>query len=269
MNEVRELGEAEIEQRLDMANSLLQSYAQDLRAVVQSEREKTRLLAAAHERLQLLDRLKFDFLVFIAHELNTPLAAIAAVEMLEAGAPLEDQRELVAIVNGGYERLHGMVEKGLEYFAWLARTSLEMSRPVALVPLLLRLADDRPVRVVAAAGVEECSVFGDDAALQRAFGVLFDNAVRFSGKPVDVLVERRQGWLHIEVQDHGIGFEPQLAEELFSPFTITDAEHHSRGSGMSLAIARVIVEAHGGELTARSQGLGCGATFCAELPVVE
>jgi signal transduction histidine kinase len=93
--------------------------------------------------------------------------------------------------------------------------------------------------------------------------------VGFSGKPAEVLVERRQAWLHIEVQDHGIGFQAHLAEELFSPFTIADAEHHSRGSGLSLAIARVIVGAHGGELTARSEGLGCGATFCAELPVRE
>lgn len=269
MATTRDRHEAEIEQKLDMANSLLQSYAQDLRRVVASERDKTQALAVAHARVQLLDRLKLDFLVFIAHELNTPLSAIAAIDMLEEGVPRDDQSELVAIVKGGYERLHALVQKGLEYFGWMARSDIEVRRPCAVVPLLQQSIGDRQGVLRVDDADRDCRVSGDEYALLRTFSILVDNAVRFSGKQIEVLVARRQQTVRIAIVDRGIGFPSDLAEELFSPFTIADASHHSRGSGLSLAIARVIVAAHGGRLTAASEGPGSGATFCIELPLLE
>lgn len=266
MVEAREHVEHEIEQKLDMANSLLQSYAQDLRRVVRSERAKSQALAEAHARLQLLDRLKFDFLVFIAHELNTPLSAIAAIDMLEDGAPASDQRELAAIVRGGYQRLRALVDKGLEYFGWLARSDIEVRRRVGVVELLQQAIDPARVHLDVDPADRDCAVSGDEEALRRTLAILIDNALRFSQSTVEVLAQRHGGTVRIAIVDRGIGFPPDLAEELFTPFTIADAEHHSRGSGLSLAIARVIIAAHGGRLTASSPGPGGGATFCIELP---
>ena len=75
-------------------------------------------LAAANERLRLLDQLKDDFLTFVSHELRTPLTVLSAVEYLDAGGR-PDQAEIVKVLRSGYERLKRFIETALAYRAWI------------------------------------------------------------------------------------------------------------------------------------------------------
>src|SRR3954469_11315262 len=95
-------------------------YARDLKRIVDAERQKARALAEANARLQILDRLKTDFLSFIAHELRTPLNGMAAIELLDPHGEPHEQAEVIGLLRTGYERLTGFIQKGLEYFDWLA-----------------------------------------------------------------------------------------------------------------------------------------------------
>jgi len=70
----------------------------------------------------------------------------------------------------------------------------------------------------------------------------------------------------LTITDRGQGFPSELARELFRPFTITNPLHHSRGTGLSLALASAIVETYGGTIRAESPGPGQGASFIVELP---
>ena len=99
--------------------------------------------------------------------------------------------------------------------------------------------------------------------------ILAENALRFSGadQAIEVTVSADAVAVRLVVADRGRGFPPEMAGELFRPFTIADAAHHARGTGLNLALASAIVDAHGGRITAVSAGVGTGATFTVELPV--
>jgi signal transduction histidine kinase len=105
----------------------------------------------------------------------------------------------------------------------------------------------------------------------RLLGILLENAVRFSPErtPLSVRIHSEDGSVVLSLRDAGSGFSPEVAEEIFEPFAVGDVLHHSKGSGLSLALARAIAEAHFGTLVAESPGRGRGATFTLTLPGAE
>ena len=99
--------------------------------------------------------------------------------------------------------------------------------------------------------------------------ILLDNAVRFSPREkwIRAALEVRGEKLFLEVSDRGSGFVPEMAEEIFRPFTIADSAHHGTGCALSLAKAASIIKDHGGEIRAKSAGLERGATLTVMLPL--
>jgi signal transduction histidine kinase len=110
----------------------------------------------------------------------------------------------------------------------------------------------------------------DPDRLREALGNLLDNALRHTPAGGAVSVAIRGGdastSTEIDVTDTGGGFEPSHAEQLFHRFHRESPD--SSGSGLGLTIARALIEAHGGTLTAQSEGPGGGATFTIALPTV-
>jgi len=229
-------------------------------------------LAAANERLRMLDRLKDDFLTFVSHELRTPLTVLSAVEFLEPG-PKPDQAELVKVLRNGYERLKRFIETALTYRAWIVG---EPAHPDAIVSLgdLVRQALSGLATGASGAEIltelpdEPCLVRGGLTELREVVQILLDNAVRFSKEKVWIRIRCEAGndEIRLIVEDHGVGFRPELAEEILKPFTIADSLHHSSGSALNLAKANAIVIAHGGSIRSESEGEGTGARFTVTLP---
>ena len=232
-------------------------------------------LAAANERLRMLDRLKDDFLTFVSHELRTPLTVLSAVEFLDAGGRA-DQAEIVAVLKSGYDRLKRFIETALAYRAWIVG---EPSRPDELVSLgdvaraalsNLSVPPEADVQMIADPSAEPCLVRGGLSELREVVQILLDNAVRFSPETIHVRVrcEASGDDVRLIVEDRGIGFRPELAEEILKPFTIADSLHHRSGSALNLAKANAIVIAHGGTIRPESKGEGQGARFTVTLPRV-
>ncbi len=232
-------------------------------------------LAAANDRLHILDRMKSDFLAFVSHELRTPLTALSAIDLLRPSSDVEQQTQVISIVRNGYERLEQFIQEGLEYVGWIAAEHPPLSERVDLAEVVRAAAEELPARseseIELGVSVPEsaCRVQGCVAHLTEVVRILLDNAVKFSPreKQIRIGLESQGNRVTLTVTDQGVGFAPGLADELFRPFTIADSDHHGRGFALSLAKAAAIVKAHGGEIHASSDGVGRGASFRVELPL--
>lgn len=256
----------EVERRLALANQQLARFAEDLKQIVNAERERARDLAAANARLAVLDRLKTDFLNFIAHELRTPLTELSAVELIDLRADPASQEKIVQMMREAYERLTGFVGRGLEYFNWIGGAQ----PAVTVVDLGAHVtATAAEFAIVASVPAAPCRVQASATGIGAMLSVLFDNARKFTPTAPDLRVELTapEGSAIVVVRDNGLGFPSEMADEIFAPFTIADTLHHARGTGLSLPLARAIAETYGGSLRAESAGPGCGATFTVTLPL--
>jgi K+-sensing histidine kinase KdpD len=115
-------------------------------------------------------------------------------------------------------------------------------------------------------------VIGDGTRLSQAFGNLVHNACKFSerGGTVHIRLERENdAYAIVKVRDEGMGMEPQVLEWVFEPFSQADRSlDRSRGGlGLGLSLIKGIVELHGGQVSASSQGLGRRSEFVVRLPL--
>lgn len=265
----------EVQRQLDLATSQLTLYARDLKRMVDIERQKARALAEANARLEILDRLKTDFLAFVAHELRTPLSTMVVVDILDPHDDPHAQAEVIDILRRGYERLEKFIEKGLEYFRWLAAEEpVDTTATTDLAAVVQLVADRMPglkepgVVFRLSTPAVPCMVCAEERHLATVVQILLDNALKFSEAEkvihADVWITEEQATLSIA--DRGQGFPPEFAAELFRPFTITQVMHHSHGTGLNLALAETIIATYGGQIRAESQGVGKGATFTVDFP---
>ena len=213
-----------------------------------------------------------ELVAWASHDLRTPLANMQAMlEALEDG--LGEPEEYVPVLREQVRILSLLVEDLFE----LARIdagalTLEMHHlPVApVVSSSLRgvEAEARSRHVSLAAEVEEdvTARFAPEK-VERVLMNLLTNALRHtpSDGAVAVLVEPREGEVRVAVEDTGAGLDSEARERMFERFWRGDQSRSSRGAGLGLAIARGLVEAHGGRIWAEDRE-GGGARVCFTLP---
>ena len=213
-----------------------------------------------------------ELVAWASHDLRTPLANMQAMlEALEDG--LGEPEEYVPVLREQVRILSLLVEDLFE----LARIdagalTLEMHHlPVApIVSSSLRgvEAEARSRHVSLAAEVEEdvTARFAPEK-VERVLMNLLTNALRHtpSDGAVAVLVEPREGEVRVAVEDTGTGLDSEARERMFERFWRGDQSRSSRGAGLGLAIARGLVEAHGGRIWAEDRE-GGGARVCFTLP---
>lgn len=236
-------------------------------------------LRAAGERLRQLDRRKDEFIAMLGHELRNPLAAIASASELLAPAASRDPLVHRArdVISRQVAHTRRMVDDLLDV-ARLTEGKLEIERrPVDLTELLNQaVADKRPAFEQAGlslelrAGAEPCFVEGDPTRLTQVITNLLQNARKFTprGGKVKVQLEAVGSELAVEVRDDGVGVDPAALPDLFQPFVQERRvfDRSEGGLGLGLALARRLLERHGGTLTAASEGAGRGSTFTVRLP---
>lgn len=231
---------------------------------------------ALAERLEATEDIRIRLMADLAHELRTPLAAInATVEAITDGVLTADEQALASLT-GNAQRLSRLVED-LASVSRAEERSFRLTIVEADLSELARQATAHTAALAAAKGVDLVGptapgphVRVDPDRIVEVLGQLLDNALRASasGGSITVRVLKQGTSAVLAVTDTGAGFERGDAERLFQRFfRASRARSTDEGSGIGLTIARSLVAAQGGSLTAMSAGPGNGATFTLTLPL--
>jgi PAS domain S-box-containing protein len=249
--------------------------ARDITGQREAEAERLRLLAAAEEA----GRLKDEFLATLSHELRTPLNALFGyVRMLQSGLLTgEKQRRALDTVGRNATSLTRIVEDVLDVSRIISGKVRLNLQPVELLQVVREAvntvrsaADAKGVTLATVLDPRPSPVTGDPERLQQILWNLLSNAVKFteSGGRVEVRLEPVGAFVHVGVEDTGVGIPAEFLPHVFERFRQADAGiGRARGGlGLGLAITRHLVELQGGRITAASEGPGRGSTFRIELP---
>lgn len=235
-------------------------------------------------KLQELDEMKAEFLAHISHELRTPLASIREGTQLlldEIPGPLgQAQRDTLQIMQDSSRRLIHLIstlldlskmEAGLMEYR-LARADLVRTVDSSVRKIRL-LAEGKRVRIQTETQPGGLWVAMDAARIEQVVDNLLSNAVKFSpeGATVQIRIgtDRATGAARCSVSDAGAGIPPEELPHVFERFYQgrRQEKHAVAGSGLGLALAQKVVEAHGGRIWIESQA-GKGTMACFVLPLL-
>ena len=218
------------------------------------------------------------FIDAVTHEMRTPLASLRLhLDTLERHDPERDRRsEFLARMRGDVERLDQTVEQVLAAArAESSRTKPQLER-VPLAELLrecsreVRATHGLPEEAVHLDVDPRALVKGDPTELAVVFRNLLENAVKYSGQPVQVVVRSAggsDGRVSVEIADRGIGIPQGELGKVFQRFYRVgrDVQRTASGLGLGLFIVRSLVRRQGGRVVARSEGQGQGSRFVVTL----
>ncbi|HEY2291940.1 MAG TPA: ATP-binding protein [Thermoanaerobaculia bacterium] len=237
----------------------------------------------ARQEAEAANQAKDHFLATLSHELRTPLTPVLAVlsGLQENPQVPDDVRPQLAMMRRNVELEARLIDDMLD-LTRIARGKLELRREVAdlrqVVDHALQTARadlfDKGLRLSLDLEEVDYSVWADTPRLTQVFWNLFSNAVKFTppGGAITVRSWREEAagpQLVVEVEDTGIGIEPDVLSGIFDAFQQGELAITRRfgGLGLGLAISKAIVELHGGNLSAMSGGRGQGSKFAVRLPV--
>ncbi len=266
----------------ELHDVLVSAHAMDVQgtrlilAAAQDITERKRM----EDALKAADRQKDDFLAMLAHELRNPLAPLSmGLTLLLRDPQLDDTarrtvemglrqtRQLTHLVNDLLEVARisrGQVSLAKELVAMqdIAGGALESVQPI-FAEKRQHVAVDMPR--------ERLQVEADPARMQQVLENLLHNAAKFTspGGRISLSVALREERVVTVVEDSGVGIDPADLPQLFAPFAqvAPSIDRSQGGLGLGLALVKRLVEIHGGQVEAHSDGRDRGARFCVSLPI--
>jgi signal transduction histidine kinase/ActR/RegA family two-component response regulator len=254
-----------------------------LAAEIAERKHAERDLRAANERLAVADRNKDEFLAMLAHELRNPLAPIKNAAQILRMANSED----ATIV-----RAQSIIERQADHLAKLVDELLDLSR-IQKGKINLEMVHVDVARAVSRA-VESCDqlitehhhlvtlnlptgvplcVNADPTRLDQVLVNLISNAAKYtrSGGAIQITAAREGAMAVVRIRDNGLGIAPGDLQRVFELFTQVEQslERSQGGLGLGLKLVKELVELHGGDVEAKSEGLGNGSEFIVRLPAVD
>jgi len=222
------------------------------------------------------ERLRSTLLSTVSHDLRTPLASIkgSAQVLLDDASPLDEtsRRELLQAIHEESDRLSQLVANLLD-LTKIESGAVQVKKEWCPVDEVVHSAVDRMRGRMGSRTIElglpehilQAPV--DPVLLEQVLVNLLENAAKYSpeGSRIDMSVHAGTGSVVFEVSDRGSGIPPGLEQKIFERFYRVGVPGQSEGAGLGLAVARALVEAHGGSIQVMDRA-GGGATFLVELP---
>jgi PAS domain S-box-containing protein len=241
-------------------------------------------LRQSFQQLQTRNEELSAFAFVAAHDLQEPLRKIRTfgnmlLDTAKSNLEPSAQHYLSRMINAA-QRMGHLIESLLNYSrsesAIMHYTSLNLNELVAEVIEDLEARIEESAAEIDVGPLPELQ--GDRPQITQLFLNLIVNALKFVPKGIapQIIIRgeyfeksesmRSQPWCRISVRDHGIGFEPEHADKIFSPFARLHSHDHYEGSGIGLSIVRSVVKHHGGSIRVDATP-GQGACFVIELPI--
>ena len=245
--------------------------------------ENLRRVAESEKKLrvesQRLSSMKDEFLTTLSHEIRSPLTPIIGWSDVLLAKPdtNAETRTILEIINRNAKAQLQLVEDLLDSSRILAGKLIIKPEVVNLAALIHAAQESvqpsmhaKQIQFEVQVAQPGIIVVGDSLRLQQVIWNLLANAIKFtpSGGSIQVRLSQTKSEVMIKVSDSGIGIKTELLQEMFERFRQGDSTITRKygGLGLGLSLVRQLVEAHGGVVTAESEGLGCGSTFTIRLP---
>lgn len=222
------------------------------------------------------EKLRSAILDSIAHDFRTPLTAIkaSATSLLSGGLGDDQQKELLTVINEESDRMNHLVEESTQ-LARLESKQVELNRAPHLIGDLLdralssagKIIGNHPIDIKLAQDLPRASF--DMELVVNVVQQLLENAAKYSppGSPIRISADLAGKNILVSIADKGPGIDELEQSLIFEKFYRgKDNRYSVQGTGMGLAIAKAVVEAHGGTITVVSQ-LGQGSVFSFTMPL--
>lgn len=229
--------------------------------------------------LREIERLKSEFIATASNELHTPLMSVqTGIHFLLAGAVgelTEKQAEILAACRDDCERLDGIMRDLLDLSRIEAGESHPEFRPVKTAHLIATTAEELRPEVEAKGlsfevdvPVDLPDVIVDRSQIERVLSNIVVNAIRYTKEgEIRISAEQRGAFVAVSVSDTGSGIPQEYLPHIFEKFVQVPGAAKG-GAGLGLAISRLIIEVHGGQIGVQSE-LGVGSTFTFTLPTAK
>lgn len=269
----------QIGQSLENARLFEQTWAaqQELEKKVE---ERTNELSVALEQIKIVSKRKSDFISSVSHELRTPLTSIkgyAAILFSEKlGSIPPAVKERLDKINRHSDELVSMINDLLDIARIESGRAAMKREPTDLREIVNKVSDllmvqlkEKEIQFLANVDAKIQRVLADHQQLERVFINLLSNAVKFTPPKgrISINAYSKNGMAQIDVIDSGIGIPPEAQAAIFEEFYRVDnpINQEVKGTGLGLSLVKHIVEAHGGQIWAKSKP-GEGSTFSFTIP---
>lgn len=254
-------------------NQRLIKTANDLAQSGEKERE-------AREEAEKSAKVKDEFLATISHELRTPLNAIAGwVNIIKLNnIENETKDKAIGIINKNLRQQVNLIEQMIIFSDMESFLSQANWQKFSLTELVTENLNESVIQIskkklkfIKDISSDKLMVNGDKDNIKKAISILVDNSIKFTPQGGEILVElnSQQNKVLLKIVDNGEGIMPELMPNIFEGFRQSDTSSIRKhgGLGLSLAIAKKIIESHRGKLTIKSDGTDTGTTIMLILPL--
>jgi len=257
---------------------LLTSWNRSLKIEVHNKtyelKQSNEFLEKANQKLEELDGLKSDFVSMVSHELKMPLAAIkTSTELLKDadGSELIDKDELIERIMRNVDRQTRMVNDLLDLsqiesdMMNFKKEEVDLHEVISTsIETVEKTAYDLGIGIYTSVPEHLPGITGNKDALVSVFVNLLNNSLKFTpwGGRIDIDIVELDQYIQATVKDNGIGLGTDDIEKIFEKFyrVGNDIYNDTNGTGLGIAIAKGIVEGHGGSIEVESKE-GKGITF--------
>jgi len=260
-------------------------FAVDLSQQRAAEAERAQLLESeqlARTAAEAANRLKDEFLATLSHELRTPISAVLGwVQLLKRGSvDAATLDEGLRVIESGVKTQVRLIDELLDVNRIasgklrIGNEAVDLARVLgAAVETIKPDTDAKEISIRQMGDPAGICLQGDATRLQQVFWNLLANAKKFTprGGRIEARVECAGPHVQVTIADTGQGIKPEFLPHVFERFRQADSTttRDHGGLGLGLAIAKHLVELHGGSIRAESDGIGLGARFIVTLPLAK